>query len=46
MLAVRGVYDGKTVRILPTETVPEVLGEVSVAIVFLEPGGSDAAATQ
>ena len=37
MLAVRGTYDGKTFRVLPSEKLPKVTGEVPVAIVFLEP---------
>ncbi len=36
MLTIRGVYDGKTFRILPTEPLPSVDGEVPVAIVFLD----------
>lgn len=36
MLTVRGVYDGKTVRVLPTERLPNVTGEVPVAIIFLQ----------
>jgi hypothetical protein len=36
MLTLRGVYDGKTFRILPTEPLPAVEREVPVAIVFLE----------
>jgi hypothetical protein len=36
MLTLRGVYDGKTLRILPTEPLPSVEREVPVAIVFLE----------
>ncbi len=36
MLTIRGVYDGLTFRPLPSESVPEVDREVSVAIVFLE----------
>lgn len=36
MLTIRGVYDGKTFRILPAEPVPTVHREVPVAIVFLE----------
>jgi len=36
MLAIRGVYDGKTFKALPTELVPVVHGEVPIAIVFLE----------
>ena len=37
MLAVRGTYDGKTFRISPTEKLPDVSGEIPVAIIFLEP---------
>lgn len=36
MLAIRGVYDGKTFRALPTEPIPTVHREVPVAIIFLE----------
>ena len=36
MLAIRGVYDGKTFRALPSEPLPQVQREVPVAIVFLE----------
>jgi hypothetical protein len=36
MLAIRGVYDGKTFSALPNEPVPRVQHEVPVAIVFLE----------
>ena len=36
MLAIRGVYDGKTFSALPNEPVPRVQREVPVAIVFLE----------
>lgn len=37
MLTIRGVYDGKTIRPLPGEPLPEVEGEVEVRIVFCEP---------
>jgi len=36
MLAIRGVYDGKTFSALPSEPLPRVHREVPVAIVFLE----------
>jgi hypothetical protein len=36
MLTIRGVYDGKTFKVLPTEPLPEVHQEVPVAIIFLE----------
>jgi len=36
MLAIRGVYDGKTFSALPGEPLPRVQREVPVAIVFLE----------
>jgi hypothetical protein len=36
MLAIRGVYDGKTFKVLPTERVPVVQREVPIAIIFLE----------
>jgi hypothetical protein len=37
MLTIRGVYDGKTIRPLPGEPLPEVEGEVEVRIIFCEP---------
>jgi hypothetical protein len=36
MLAIRGIYDGKAVKILPSEPVPTVQGEVPVAIAHLQ----------
>jgi hypothetical protein len=36
MLAIRGIYDGKTFKVFPTEHVPVVQREVPVAIIFLE----------
>jgi len=36
MLTIRGVYDGKTFSILPSEPLPQVQREVPVVIVFLE----------
>jgi hypothetical protein len=36
MLTIRGVYDGKSFKALPTESVPAVDHEVPVAIIFLE----------
>jgi hypothetical protein len=42
MLAIRGVYDGKTFSALPNEPVPQVQREVPVAIVFLEEVASEA----
>lgn len=36
MLTIRGVYNGKTFRVLPSEAVPVVDREVPVAITFLE----------
>ena len=36
MFAIRGVYDGKHVKVLPSEPLPPVNHEVSVAIVFWE----------
>jgi hypothetical protein len=36
MLTVRGTYDGKTFRVLPSEKLPRVTREVPVAIIFLE----------
>jgi hypothetical protein len=35
MIAVRGVYDGKIFKVLHTEPLPTVCGEVPVAIIFL-----------
>ena len=36
MLAIQGVYDGKTFSALPSEPLPRVHREVPVAIIFLE----------
>ncbi len=36
MIAVQATYDGKNFKLLPSERLPEVKGEVPVAIVFLE----------
>lgn len=36
MLTIRGVYDGKTFKPLPTEPLPKIERVVPVAIVFLE----------
>ena len=41
MLAIRGVYDGKTFSALPNEPVPQVQRAVPVAIVFLEEVASE-----
>jgi hypothetical protein len=42
MLTIRGIYDGKAFSALPNEPLPEVHGEVPVAIVFLnEPTVAD-----
>jgi DNA-binding winged helix-turn-helix (wHTH) protein len=38
LLTVRGIYDGKSFRALPTESVPTVSREVAVVILFLESG--------
>jgi hypothetical protein len=46
MLAIRGVYDGKTFSALPNEPVPRVQREVPVAIVFLEELAPDAVRRQ
>lgn len=35
MLAIRGVYDGKTFRALENEVIPDIEGEVPVALLFL-----------
>lgn len=42
MLTIRGVYDGKTFKALPTESVPPVDRGVPIAIVFLEDITADA----
>jgi hypothetical protein len=36
MLAIRGVYNGKTFSALPSEPLPRVQRDVPVAIIFLE----------
>ena len=36
MLAIRGVYDGRTFKALPGELLPSVQQEMPVAIVFLD----------
>lgn len=36
MLTVRGTYDGKTIRVSPSQKLPRVTREVPVAIIFLE----------
>ena len=36
MIAIRGVYDGKSFRALPGEVLPAVEGEVPVEILFVE----------
>jgi hypothetical protein len=36
MLTIRGTYDGKTFKPLPTESLPRTDREVPVAIIFLE----------
>ena len=36
MLTIRGVFDGKSVKILPGEPVPAANGDVPVIITFLE----------
>jgi hypothetical protein len=36
MLAIRGVYNGKTFRALPGESLPHVQRDMPVAIIFLE----------
>jgi hypothetical protein len=36
MLAIRGVYNGKTFRALPGEPLPHVQRDMPVAIIFLE----------
>jgi hypothetical protein len=41
MLAIRGVYDGRTFSALLNEPVPRVQREVPVAIVFLEEVASE-----
>jgi len=44
MYALRGVYDGRQVRVLPSEPLPRVNREVMVAIVFWEDLTTDHAA--
>ncbi len=39
MIAIQATYDGKNFKPLLSEQLPEVTGEVPVAIVFLEEGG-------
>jgi len=34
MYAIRGVYDGKQIKVLPSESLPRVNREVTVAILF------------
>jgi hypothetical protein len=46
MLAIRGVYDGKTFKVLPTEPLPEVHGEVPIAIIFLQEVSAEHGARQ
>jgi hypothetical protein len=41
MLAIRGIYDGKAFKVLPTEPVPVVQREVPVAIIFLEDASAE-----
>ena len=36
MYAIRGIYDGKQVKVLPSEVLPRVNREVMVAIIFWE----------
>jgi hypothetical protein len=36
MIAIPGVYDGKTFSALPGETLPHVQRDMPVAIIFLE----------
>jgi hypothetical protein len=36
MIAIRGVYNGKTFSALPSEPLPQVQREIPVAILFLE----------
>ncbi len=36
MYAIRGIYDGKQVKVLPSEPLPRVNREVMVAIIFWE----------
>jgi hypothetical protein len=35
MVALRGIYDGKTIRLLLSELPPEMQGEISVAVLGL-----------
>lgn len=41
MITVLGVYDGNTIRPLPSEQLPEVEHEVPVKIIFLEEDGQE-----
>jgi hypothetical protein len=41
MFAIRGIYDGKQVKVLPSEPLPRVNHEVTVAIVFWEDLNTD-----
>ncbi len=41
MLAIQGIYDGKQVRILPSEKLPTVTHDMAVAIIFFEDMSSD-----
>ena len=41
MIAIRGVYNGKTFNALPSEPLPQVQREIPVAIVFLEEVGPE-----
>ncbi len=36
MVTIRGIYDGKNIRVLPSEPVPVAHRQVPVAIIFLE----------
>jgi hypothetical protein len=38
MIAIQGTFDGKNIKPLPSERLPEVNREIPVAIVFLEDG--------
>lgn len=46
MMTIRGIYDGKNIKPLPTEPLPEVDHEVPVAITFLEEMHPDGLQTQ
>jgi hypothetical protein len=46
MIAIRGVYDGKTFSALPGEPLPQVQRNIPVAIIFLEDVSREADTSQ